>query len=79
MRIDGFEQGLREARKFGVELEVNAGGEPGEAFEQTFDVGIGTNLFGIAVEGETAGNLGVLASKFARHFAQVTEFGIVEI
>ena len=61
MGINGLEQSLGEAWKLGVELEMDACGQPGEAFEQPFDIRIGAGFFGIAVQSETASDLRIFA------------------
>src|SRR4026207_1917883 len=76
-RVNGFQQGLRETREFRIEFQVNARGEPGKAFQQAFNVRIRTNLFGVFVEGKTAGDFRKFAGEFAGHFAEVAKLGVV--
>jgi hypothetical protein len=79
MRINGLEESLGKAGELGIELEMNAGGEPGEAFEQAFDIGVGTDFAGIAVETEAAGDGGIFFGKLSRHLAEVAELGVIKI
>jgi hypothetical protein len=69
MRIDRFKQPLRKLRKFGLELHLHTCGKVRESFEQPFNKGIGANLFRLAVERKSAGNLGEFASELSRRFA----------
>ena len=58
---------------------MNAGSEKGEAFQQALNVGVGTDFLGLLVEGQAASNLGEFAGELAGGFAQMAEFGVVEV
>src|SRR5438105_1792813 len=78
MRVNRFEQRLRKTRELGIELEMNPCGQPGEAFEQTFDVGVRASLFRLTVKGQTPGDFRILAGELAAHFSQVSQLGAVK-
>ena len=69
-----FEQVLREARKLGVDLELDARGQEGEALEQALDVGVGA-LEGL--EAEAAGDLGELLGELLPRLADVLQLAVV--
>nr|WP_236919034.1 hypothetical protein [Ereboglobus luteus] len=79
VRVDCFEERLGEAGELGVELEVDAGGEVGEAFKEAFDVGVGAGVGAGGVEREASGDLGKLLRKLGRRHAEVAEFVVVII
>ena len=74
MRIDDVEQRLREAGELGVELELHARGEKGDALEEPLDVGIGDLE---AVHAEPGRDLGKLLRELRAHFAEVLQLDVV--
>jgi len=50
VRINRFEQSLGKARELGFKFEMNARGQPGEAFQQPLDVGIRASFLGFRID-----------------------------
>src|SRR6185436_1896460 len=78
MWINGLQQGLGEAGKLRVELEVDPCRKPSETLQQAFDIWIGANLLCIPVQRQPSGNLWIFPGELARHFPQVPQFEVVE-
>ena len=57
---------------------MNPRGEPGETFEQSFDVWVGADFLGLAINGEAARNLRIFAREFTCHVPQMPQLGVVE-
>ena len=74
VRVDDFEQRLREARELGVELQLHARGQKPDAFEQPLDVGIGHLQ---PVHAEPGGDLRELLGELRAHLAQVLQLEVV--
>ncbi len=74
MRIDDLEQRLREAREFGVELELHARRQKSDAFEQPLDVGI---VHLQPVHPEPGRNLRKLLGELGARLAQVLQLEVV--
>ncbi|MNC85903.1 hypothetical protein D3C83_15230 [compost metagenome] len=74
MRVDAFEQRLREARELGVELQVDARRHEADAFHQALDVGVGHLQ---PVHAEARRDLGELLGELRAHLAQVLQLEVV--
>ncbi len=74
LRIDDFQQALREARKFGVQLQLYTTGQESKAFEQTFYVGVGDFQ---ALHTQARCDLREGLRKFGTHLTQVAQFFVV--
>jgi hypothetical protein len=76
LRIDELEKMLCEARKFGVELPMDARREKREPLEQPLDVGIGAIE---SAQAESSGDLRILLRELRPHPAQELELAAVEL
>ena len=74
MRVEDFQQALRQLREIVVELAVDAGGDEGEALQQPLDVRI---VGGFAGKAQPAGDLRMLLGEFGGQLAQIAEFAVV--
>src|SRR5262249_52017611 len=66
---------LRKGGKLRVDLELDAGGEEGEALEQALDIRIGA--FGYAFEREAPSDLGKLLGELGRALPHVQQLVVV--
>ncbi len=76
VRVGDFQQVVGEGRVLGVELELHACGEVGEAFQQALDIRVG------AVDSrqrQAPGDLRVFLGELGGAFAHVLQFLIVEV
>ncbi len=76
MRIDDFEQRLGEARKLGVDLQLDARGEKGGPLDQPLDVRV-RHLE--SAHAEPRGNLRKLLRKLRAHLAEMSELALVVV
>ncbi len=74
MRVDHFQQVLGEHRVLGIELQLDARRQEGEALQQAFDIGIGAFE---AFQAKPTGDLRVLARELAAHLADVLQLPVV--
>jgi len=74
VRVDDFEQRLREPGKLGVDLQLHARREKADAFEQPLDVGI---VHREAVHAEPGRDLRKLLGEFGAGLAQVVQLEVV--
>ena len=74
VRVDDLEQRLGEARELRLHLELNAGREEGDPFEQPLDVRIRHLEAGHPQPG---GDLRELLGELGTHLAQVLQFSVV--
>ncbi|MNM73966.1 hypothetical protein D3C81_857140 [compost metagenome] len=72
--IDDFQQALGEAREFRIELQLRAGGQEAERFDEALHIGIG-HLD--AMHAQAPGHLGVLVRELSRQLAHVDQFAVV--
>jgi hypothetical protein len=79
MGVNGLKEGLGEAGELGVEFEVDAGGEVGEAFEEALDVGVGADVLAGGVDGEAPGDFRVFSGELRRGLAEVAELVVVVV
>src|ERR1700722_17536259 len=79
MGINRLEERLGEAGKLRVELQMDAGGEPGEAFKEALDIGVGTDFLAVLVEGKASGDFGKFTGELTGHFAQMAELIVVMV
>ncbi len=74
MRVNDAEQRLCDFGELVIDLEVDAGGQECEGFDQAFDV----RVFAlIGFEDKARSNLGILAGELHAHLAQEGEFAFV--
>src|SRR3546814_4460009 len=76
MRVHHLQQMPREDREFGIELQLHARREEGEALQEPLHIGVGAVE---CVEAQPGGDLRIFAGELAAHLADVRQFLIVEL
>jgi hypothetical protein len=74
MRVHTVQQMLGEGRKLGINLELNAGRQEGEALQQSLNIWIGAFE---SIQSQTPRDLGKLLGELPPHLPQMLEFPVV--
>ena len=77
MRVNRFQQRLREAREFRVHLDVDARGQKREPFQQPLHERVRAGVDALCVQREASSDLRELARKLRRRVTQVAQLIVV--